>query len=187
MRFTFFKAFQVSSVSAIGGMEQGEGFINSFVIGVRVLAKYFYTIIVPVHLSLWHKIKDTVDIYLLLSLTLIIGLLVSAYLLWRRSDQIGKTLSFFIIWFFVTLLPMTLISLNIPYQENRGHMAAAGVMGVLGILLGKLRAGFDATRFMRGISYVLLGVMTVLYSAGTVTNNQVWQNSLTLWSNVIEN
>ena len=89
------------------------------------------------------------------------------------------------IWFFVTLLPMTLVSLNVPYQENRGHMAAAGVIGVLGILFGKLRAGFDATGSMRGISHALLGVMTVLYSAGTVSGNQVWQNNLTLWSNVI--
>lgn len=185
MRFTFFKAFQVSSVSAIGGMEQGKGFITSFVIGVRVLAKYFYTMIVPVQLSIWHKINDTFDIYILMSCTLIIGLLVLAYLLWRRSDQIGKTLSFFMIWFFVTLLPLTLVSLNVPYQENRGHMAAAGVIGALGILLGKLRAGFVATGFVKGVSYALLGVMTMLYSAGTVTGNQVWQNDLTLWSNVI--
>jgi tetratricopeptide (TPR) repeat protein len=81
---------------------------------------------------------------------------------------------------------MTIVSLNAPYQENRGHIAAVGIIGACAIGLVKLRMKLSAAGPIKNIPYVIFGITLVLYSTGTVMSNMVWKDDLTLWSNVSE-
>ncbi len=183
IRFLFFKSSSLySALSMEKKSSDGSDFISNVIIGVKVLAKYTYSTFVPVQLSVWHKIEESPDIFFIISLILIAALLASAVILWRRSGHLGKRVSFFISWFFVMLLPMIAVSLTAPYQENRGHIAAAGLMGAFVMGLAALMERVGAGRSLKGVIYAIVSVLIVTYSAGTVMRNGVWLNDLTLWA-----
>ncbi len=185
IRLFFFKSSSLYSALSMEKKSQDDSdFISNVIIGVKVLAKYAYSIFVPVGLSVWHKVEGSPDIFFIISLILIIALLASAFLLWRRPDYLGKRVSFFILWFFVMLLPMIVVSLTAPYQENRGHIAAAGLIGAFTIGLAAMMERVRAGRSLKGVIYALVSAMIVFYSAGTVMRNGVWLNDMTLWTDV---
>ena len=158
-----------------------------FITKAKVLAKYCYATFVPAQLSIQHLIHDTLNIYFFLSIVLIIGLVILAYRLWRHSEQLGKMISFFILWFFISLLPVVAFSLTEPYQENRGYLAGVGLIGILAIGLEKLRIRWSqGGGLQKVLVYVLFGFLIILYSSGTIIRNTVWRNELTLWSDVME-
>ena len=179
LRIAFFGAFNPSGVKQ-------KMFFFSFITQVKVMGKYVFTMLVPVQLSSQHYIQDTLNVYFFLSVILILSLLVSSYILWRYCSSLGKIASFFIGWFFVVLLPTSVISLNKPYQENRGYLAAVGIIVLLAICLGWLRDRCGASGVVgKFIGYPVIGFLLILYSAGTITRNPVWLNNLTLWSDVL--
>ncbi len=154
---------------------------------VKVIGKYVSSILVPVQLSSQHYILDTMNVHFFLALILIISLFVSSYILWRYYNSFGKIASFFIAWFFVVLFPTTVISLNKPYQENRGYLASVGIIVLLAIFLGILRDRWGASKIVgKLIGYPFIVFLLILYSAGTVIRNPVWLNNLTLWSDVLD-
>ncbi|OGW44889.1 MAG: hypothetical protein A2132_02675 [Nitrospirae bacterium RBG_16_43_11] len=167
----------------------GESWVDNFhlVIKVKVLAKYFYHMIVPTQLSIEHLIQDNLNIYFSLSLIMVIGLILLAFRLWRSPDRGGKMVSFYIVWFFIVLFPIMAVSLHAPYQENRGYLSVAGLMGIVAVGLNKL----TMKRVQRGgiqqvVIYILCGVLVVIYSAGTIARNVVWKSDVILWSDAME-
>src|SRR3972149_1464931 len=186
IRLFFFKTSSLYSATSSGIKFEKDGLIDHLIIPVKVLAKYSYSIFAPFRLSVWHKVERTPDLFFIFSLILITVLVISAVLLWRRSGRLGKNASFFILWFFVMLLPMIALSLNAPYQENRGHIAAAGLIGAFVTGLTALTDRLGSGKKLKGIVYAIVLIVIVLYSVGTVARNTVWINGLTLWSNVLE-
>lgn len=184
VRLTFVKSSSLYSSLSLEKKVDDAGLTEHVIIAVKVLAKYSYSIFAPVKLSIWHKIESSPDLFFIISFILITALLGSAIFLWRRSERLGKIASFFILWFFVMLLPMTVVSLTAPYQENRGHIAAAGLIGAFVTGLSALTERWGAGRSLKGGVYALVSIMIVLYSAGTVTRNKVWLNDMTLWTDV---
>ncbi len=184
IRLTFFKSSSLYSALSLEKKVEEGGLMEHVIIAVKVLAKYSYSIFAPVNLSVWHKVESSPGLFFIISFILITALLGSAIFLWRRSDRLGKIASFFILWFFVTLLPMTVVSLTAPYQENRGHVAAAGLIAAFVTGLSALTERLGGGRSLKGVVYALVSIMIVLYSAGTVTRNKVWLNDMTLWTDV---
>ena len=184
IRLVYFKSTSLYSALSLEKKPVDSEFVSNVIIAVKVLAKYSYSIFVPVQLSIWHKVEESPDIFFIISFLLVTAILASAILLWRRSDHLGKRASFFILWFFVMLLPMTMLSLTAPYQENRGHIAAAGLIAAVVIGLAALIEKLGSGRSLKGVIYAMILTMIILYSAGTVKRNNVWLNDMTLWTDV---
>jgi len=180
VRMAFFGAF-------LGAVQKNGVSDFNFIIKVKALGKYLYHSMVPVQLSVQHLIDNSPNLYFYLALIMVIGLAVLAFYLWRSPDALYKRVSFFILWFFIVLVPVMAVSLNEPYQENRGYMAVVGLVGVVAVGLERLRERWPAKGAPQKVAvYLLLGGLVVLYSTGTIIRNSVWHNELTLWSDVIK-
>src|SRR3989304_6702066 len=95
---------------------------------------------VPAGLTSDHDIRLSGTIYdasVILSGASILIILCIAYMLFRLGRE-WRGLSFFILWFFITLLPTTIIPLNAVLQENRGYLAGVVFVVVAGTCFGKL-------------------------------------------------
>ena len=154
-------------------------FYSNFLTQPVVLLKYMQLMIIPVGLTIEHHIIRSATVYsiaVMASLLAIILIMTAIYLLFKRGRE-WRILSFFMAWFFITLLPTTLIPLNAILQENRGYLAGIGVPLFAGILIGRLP---------RRASVPLLLVVVSLCSIATIQRNQVWKDEYTLWRNAVD-
>ena len=96
--------------------------------------------------------------------------------------------SFFVIWFFVTLLPTTLIPLNDPFQENRGYLAGVSLVGIIAVammsLLRRVKSRANPQPLLT-VVFLCLGLLLIVYSVTTIARNRVWKDEYTLWSDVL--
>lgn len=153
---------------------------------IPVLAKYIKLLFLPLGLNIGHYApiyQDPFHLQVILSSLLLILLIINAVYLSMAGKKEWRLLSFYIPWFFVTLLPVVIIPLNRVMQENRAYIAGIGFALFLGILFYRL-AG-EGIRLK--MAYVLLIMLIALYSAGTFYRNPVWKNGVTLWSDAMEN
>ena len=155
-----------------------------------VLVKYLRLFILPAGLNIGHFSEIHKSFFrwpVMVSAVILISFIVLAVLLYRLKKPEWRTVSFFIIWFFVVLLPTTLIPLNMVLQENRGYLAFIVFAVSAGILLSKLiNSGKD--RGLRG-EYLYTGILVVLlviYGTVTLQRNSVWRNGITLWSDAVK-
>jgi tetratricopeptide (TPR) repeat protein len=135
--------------------------------------------IIPVGLTIEHHIIRSETVYsiaVMASLLAIILIMTAIYLLFKRGRE-WRILSFFMAWFFITLLPTTLIPLNAILQENRGYLAGIVFPIFAGILIGRLP---------RRASVPLLLVVVSLCSIATIQRNQVWKDEYTLWRDAVD-
>ena len=161
----------------IGGSLQD--FYPNLLTQPTVLLKYIQLLVFPRGLTIEHDISMSYtinDMGVILSIISLIILLAAAYFLYKRGKE-WRLLSFFILWFFITLLPTTLIPLNAKLQENRGYLAGIGFMLFTGVIAGKLRGR---------IQVILLVVVLFLYSILTIQQNSIWKDDYTLWKDAVK-
>ena len=167
------------------GIVRERGLDVQFLTQIKALARYFSTVLVPIRLSIWHHVDATLDFTFWISLIFVAGLIVFAYVTWRSRNPGWKPewriVSFFILWFFITLLPTGVIPLVAPYQENRGYLAGVGVIGAAAICIGMLRK----VQWERPV-ILSLGLVLALYSIGVIKRNYVWHDDLTLCTDILK-
>ncbi len=143
-----------------------------------VLLKYIRLMFVPTGLTIEHDIRlagTFWDTAVVLSIASLLIILCIAYLLFRPGRE-WKVLSFFILWFFITLLPTTIIPLNAVLQENRGYLAGIVAVVVAGICISKLR---------RRLMFPVLALLVIVFFILTVQRNLAWKDDLSLWSDAV--
>ena len=143
-----------------------------------VLLKYIQLMFVPAGLTIDHDIGLSAGIYdasVILPGVSILIILCIAYILFRRRRE-WRVLSFFILWFFITLLPTTIIPLNAVLQENRGYLA-----GIVSAVI----AGWALSRLKR--RYFIPGVAMLVIALSVLTFNRslAWKDDLSLWSDAV--
>src|SRR3972149_5112542 len=106
-----------------------------------VLVKYIKMMIIPYGLSVYHEIDAStsiLDVKVILSIIVLILIGIIAFL-FSRSDRFELRLaSFFSVWFFIVLLPTTLMPLNDLFQENRGYLAGVSLIGIIAVVMMSL-------------------------------------------------
>ena len=154
----------------------------------RVLIKYIKMLIVPVGQSVYHDIDVStsfMDPRVLISVVLLAGIALLTVFLAKSENKEHKIASFFSVWFFVTLLPTTIIPLNDILQENRGYLAGLSFAVIIALLIGylmkKVKEGMGRLIFPLCLIFLI-----IVYSVATVNRNRVWHDELTLWSDVLE-
>jgi tetratricopeptide (TPR) repeat protein len=147
-----------------------------FITELRVIARYLRLIVFPSGQNLDYDFPPALSIRepgVLLSILLIIGLLVLAWL-WRRKKPVY---AFSIFWFFITIAPLSSI-VPIPdvIAEHRLYLPLAGVCLSFPMLLRSLT--------QKHVLRVGTAVLAVLLVA-TVARNYVWADESRLFTDVV--
>ncbi len=143
-------------------------------------------LLIPFNLSIEHSIPvagPILNMALMGSSILLVILVAVMIWLWRSKDHTDRVTGFFLSWFYVTLLPTTLIPLNAVLQENRGYIAAVAFASITGILvmwaISRLK-GRGGQMVWGGVGLVL-----ILYTAGVWDRYRVWGDEVTLWQDAV--
>ncbi len=153
-------------------------YLTNFLTQPMVLLKYIQLVFLPAGLTIEHDISlsgNYARATVILSVASIPIILFAAYLLFKRGRE-WKVLSFFILWFFITLLPTTIIPLNAVLQENRGY---------LGGMAAPVFAGLFVSRLRRRVKLPVLVIVIILLFSLTIQRNFVWRSNLSLWSDAV--
>lgn len=149
-----------------------------------VLIKHLQMFLIPTPLTVFHHVELYTGFWLfpvLSSALIILIYLAVAMFLFRTSMHHWRVLSFFLVWFFIVLLPVIVIPLNAMFQENRGYLAVMSFTVVAGVSIEELRR----KRGWRQAVLVLAALSTV-YSVVTLHRNTVWKDELSLWSDAVK-
>lgn len=144
----------------------------------RVIAFYLSLIFLPLpgRMNLEHHFTKSISLFepitTLITFFLIIGLIVLAVVMSRRS----RLLAFCILWFFIHLaIESSIIPLEMVF-EHRTYLPCFGIIMLLVLVVWhKLPSVFN-------LRYILAAAAVVLLSTATVTRSFVWQSELTLWA-----
>jgi len=90
-----------------------------------------------------------------------------------------QLISFMVFWFFVVMLPTSIISLNVLLQENRGYLSAVSFAVIAGIGFGMVNKRYKYP------AVILLVILSIAYAGTTYARNMVWKDAITLWSDTI--
>ena len=152
----------------------------------KVIVKYIYLLFVPAGLSVEHKIPFAASIWetgVIGSIVLIALIIAVLLILYRHKDIEWRAVSFFSFWFFISLLPVILVVLQAPLQENRGYIAAAGFAVFAGTVLNK---SVQWSRRHAALKILLLILVLILYSAMTIERNVIWASEYNLWEDAVK-
>ncbi len=155
--------------------------------------------IIPYSLSPFHYVEIYSSfwsfpvIYSAIIITVYIALVI---LLSRLTYYHWRVVSFFLLWFFVVLLPTSIFPLNTILQENRGYLAIVSFAVIAGTLLGEIgkvrghhakgTGGINQATGMDIFSVIILLVLISVYSGAVVHRNRVWKDEMTLWSDAVK-
>jgi len=156
-----------------------------------VLVKYIKMMIIPYGLSVYHEIDAStsiLDVKVILSIIVLILIGIIAFLFSRSVRFELRLASFFSVWFFIVLLPTTLMPLNDPFQENRGYLAGVSLVGIIAVvmmsLLRRVKSRVNPQPLLT-VVFLCLGLLLMVFSVTTFARNRVWKDEYTLWSDVL--
>ena len=160
-----------------------------------VLTRYIQMLFTPVNLSVDHVVQNARHFWewkVVASTGFLAGILILSLWLYRRGDVVWRTVSFFIVWFFVMLLPTTIIPLDAMLQENRGYLAGIGFAITMGLIIWKVAGGEEKlevrskkSEVRRYVCIAFTGILIVVFSIMTIQRNRIWKDELTLWTDTV--
>ena len=178
--YILFRTYLLGAI--VSTPELPRGYYINFLVQAKGLIKYLQLLFFPVGLSVEHYIKEIyspLNWGFIFSIFLLISLLSASIWLYCRHGRSWRMISFFILWFFIVLIPTTIIPLNIMLQENRGYLAAVSFSVILGAAVNEI------TSRSRTISIFVLLLTLLCYSIVTVQRNMVWRDGIILWSDAV--
>jgi len=146
---------------------------------IPVLSKHWKMFFIPSPLTPFHvvKIEKTFFTVAVISSVIFLSVYITiALLLSKVRSQTSKVASFFMFWFFVVLLPTTIIPLNAIFQENRGYLAIVSFAVLVGLIIHAIHVRSK----WAGIGVLVL--LIIVYSGATFQRNKVWKDEVSLWS-----
>lgn len=146
----------------------------------RVIVTYIRLLFLPINQNLdydYPVTKSLLEIPALLSMALIVSVLSAAIIFLKKY----RVPAFFILWFFITLLPeASIIPMKDVIFEHRLYLPLAGfaifIISAGYYLFGKKK------RKLLAIFFILVAF---LYGALTYARNAIWKDGLTLWGDTI--
>ena len=138
---------------------------------LKALVYYLKLLFFPHPLSVEHPFsvaESSIDLVLASVLALLVTL---AYLLWRARHL--RPLLFWLSWIAITLLPTSLVPLNVLVNERRLYLPLVAAVGI-GIWLVQNRCWGPYLRY--GVLVLSLGLMSMAHQ-----RNIVWRSEKSLW------
>jgi tetratricopeptide (TPR) repeat protein len=152
-----------------------------FLTQLRVIAKYVQLLIFPISQNLDYDFvisKSMLGINELISGTVVISLLASIFVLYRKYPLI----SFGLAWFFITLLvESSIIPIRDVIFEHRLYLPMFGFAIILVVALLEVLNKIKLTPLI-----IVFSVIVSMYAYLTITRNTVWKTNLSLWQDVVQ-
>ncbi len=177
----------VSKATLIGGAEGQRSLLWNFLTQVKVDAIYLKMFLFPSNLSIDKNIQVVNNVSeptFLVSISAILVIIVISLLLIKRNCYFA----FGIVWFFVAILPVTVLPLNILYNEHRTYLPIGGLClsAAYGVSWAATLCGREKTARGGKIALIvalslILGVSAIL----TIKRNRVWRSPISFWSDVL--
>lgn len=149
----------------------------------KVIVGYLYVLFYPKNLAIERTVPfaaSITELAVLISIAVIAILLSIAYYFRHRN----KLVTFSILFFFITLLPVSNI---IPIQrfiaEAYLYLPMLGFALVASVAVHYLLKNIAEHR--KGMAVLIIVLLMIPYSIGTVKRNEVWQDDMTLWKQAV--
>ncbi|MHC4779648.1 MAG: hypothetical protein ACYTFG_13825, partial [Planctomycetota bacterium] len=199
--FAKFVVVRIASRGLIRGW-YGEGFGQTFYTVINVMVEYIGAIFVPAKLQACvdHPITRTLDLPTVAAAGLVVLLvgfggwvLLRSLLGDRDPSNAERITAFSILFFFAAISPVSNIvfPMGTLYADRYLYLPMLGGPLILGALFasGLKRASTAGTRgalFLRAsLPVMALTAITIAYGVKTHRYNRVWENSQTLWKDVL--
>lgn len=148
-----------------------------------VLVLYLKMIFLPTQLSALYDplIRTSIDLQVVLAALVLAAVAGSMVFLWRRDRLLFFSLGIF--W--LCLLPVSQVVPLVTLMNDRYlYFPLLGVAIICGTLLARSTKG-TVTRWARGVVICTAGALLLFLPLAAHKRVGVWQNSLTLWSDVV--
>jgi tetratricopeptide (TPR) repeat protein len=162
----------------------------------RVIVTYLRLLIFPVHQNLDYDYPVSHSLFdppVLLSFLFLFALFALAIYLLLSSrltphafpspltPSASRLTAFGILWFFLTLsIESSIIPIRDVIYEHRLYLPSVGLWLAAGIALVEL----SRRRTIMGV--ILVGALVTVFSVATYQRNKIWQDGLTLWTDVVQ-
>lgn len=164
---------KISQKDAWWGGSMGSNFLTM----LKALAGYVRLLILPFNLRVGYVVdvsKSLFDPDTLLA-AIILSVLAVLYFSFRRK----KEFSFFMLWFFVCLIPVyNIVPFKAIMAERFLYLPSIGYAALLGIMFANRRERFGANSAGRAVVTIIFIALAVFYGALTIARNMEWRNEL---------
>jgi tetratricopeptide (TPR) repeat protein len=147
---------------------------------------YIYKLFIPLNLSARYPIEINELLPTPIWTLLLIPILFFLLLLFFSKDK--KNVTFGILFFLITLLPITpLIFLGFPYGDRYSYIPSIGIFYIFGAVINYLLQ--KKTRFFiikKVCIAVGIAAIILFLTVQTRKHSKIWENNFTLWNNVIK-
>jgi tetratricopeptide (TPR) repeat protein len=155
-----------------------------------VILKYFFSFFLPISLSAdtdLAPLKSIADFRFFIGCLFLAALLAVAVI--TSAKERLRPISFGILWFFLTLLPTSLIPLAEVMNDHRVFLPYIGLMLSVcwsAYLIVDYCRSHTAFRYCGAVAAVFIAVLLTVSAYGTHQRNKVWKTEETLWRDVTE-
>jgi tetratricopeptide (TPR) repeat protein len=180
--YTYYKLF-INYPSTHHGYHGGS-IVNHALTVAKILAYYLKIIFVPVVLSADYSYnafplpKAIYEAGTFFSLIILAGV----FFLIARLITRAKVIAFGLLWFFITILPVSQI---FPHHELLAehylYLPLVGISLVVGSVAGEVMKGYRFRRMALGLYLIIL----LTFGIRVVDRNRDWKDGLTLWSKTV--
>ncbi|MFQ5900053.1 MAG: tetratricopeptide repeat protein [Thermodesulfobacteriota bacterium] len=157
--------------------------IPKFFTMAKGIAYYIKLLVLPINLSadyLTFPVSLSMDWQVLLSISILLAMLAAAVISYRYS----RIVTFSILWFFITILPVSnIIPLRIAIAERFLYLPSIGFCLLLAVGLTRV---WKVRPLFGKVAAAVFVVITLFYSFGTIDRNRVWKDEYSFWSDLVE-
>jgi len=161
---------------------------RTFLSMAPVIIDYIKTLVFPLQLRVFYilPIRTSIaDPKVLGALCMLTGALFAMLPIFRRSRRV----SFFICWFFITLVPVSnIVPLRALMAERFLYIPSIGFCVLVAILIRTIAAAKPAylKRFARAAAAMAAALLVVMYGARTMARNEDWKSHMAITASLLK-
>jgi len=165
----------------------GGNIFSNFATVSRILAYYIWLLLFPLKLNADYSYnafslsESFLEPMVILSVLILFGIFIFSLILLNRKET--KIYSFLILFFFITLLPVSHI---IPHHELLAEHYLYIPSFSFCLILGMILTKFIENKKFKTIALFLSAVVIIFYSTRIIIRNQDWKDELTFWEKTVQ-
>ena len=180
--YIIMRAIVLKGIAPSGGNRNfgGHGFLDRLIIMLKVIAYYIQNLFFPVKLSPYYDTFTFCDSIFNIKVMMSIIILIICFYVAIKNYRLNKIITISIIFFFVTILPVTnIIPIGILLADRFLYLPSFGYCLFIG--------GLISNSTLKNKHYIImLSTLIIMFLfISTVKRNNVWRNDKTLWEETL--
>ena len=185
--------FPMANMSELTTKYPGGTFYTNILTMFKVVVVYIRWLFIPINIHATLAIPDsnlTANSLFTPGVFLSVFLVLICILIAVKTRRTSKEISFSILWFFITLLPVSNIfpTANVMIASRFLYLPALGFCFLIAVLLFKIPAlkvfSISSNILKRILNNIIIAIL-ILYSVFTIVGNLFWRNNVVLWLEMV--